>query len=70
MEEHHDHEHEHEHAKDGLPDRLSHFFTLHSHEYQTAALDSALATERGIQAVKISLLALLATPVFKSSSLQ
>ena len=44
---------------------LLHFFTPHSHEYQTAALDPALATDRGIWAVKVSLVALLVTAGFQ-----
>jgi cation diffusion facilitator family transporter len=67
MEQHHDHDHkhEHQHTEGGLSVWLSHFFAPHSHEYQTAALDSALATERGIWAVKISLVALLVTATFQ-----
>ena len=37
----------------------------HSHDYQTAALDAALATDRGIWAVKMSLVILLATALFQ-----
>ena len=69
--EHHEHEHDHEpdhehrHNEDSLTGRLLHFFTPHSHEYQTAALDPALATDRGIWAVKVSLVALLVTAGFQ-----
>jgi cation diffusion facilitator family transporter len=37
----------------------------HSHGHQEAALDAALATDRGIWAVKVSLVALLATAFFQ-----
>jgi cation diffusion facilitator family transporter len=40
-------------------------FNPHSHGLQQAALDAALATERGIQAVKVSLVVLLATAAFQ-----
>ncbi len=66
MEEQHDHEHEHHHeAEDGPLGRLTDFLTPHSHEYQTAALDPALATDRGIWVVKMSLVALLVTASFQ-----
>jgi Co/Zn/Cd efflux system component len=64
----HDHEQEHEeHQHSGNPviDWFRHTFTPHDHGYQTAALDAALATERGIQAVKVSLVALLLTAAFQ-----
>ncbi len=61
----HDHEHEHQHTNGSLLEKLGHFLTPHSHEYQTAALDPALATERGIGVVKISLVALLITASFQ-----
>lgn len=63
----HQHEHEHEHQHSGNPviDWFQHTFTPHDHGYQTAALDSALATDRGIRAVKISLIALLLTAAFQ-----
>ncbi len=64
---HHDDEHEHQHSHEphGLLERLGHALTPHSHDYQTAALDAALATDRGIWAVKISLVVLLATALFQ-----
>ena len=37
----------------------------HDHGHQTAALDAALATDRGIWAVKVSLVALLVTAIFQ-----
>lgn len=63
----HDHQHEHEHKHSGnqIVEWFQHTFTPHDHGYQTAALDSALATDRGIQAVKISLVALLLTAAFQ-----
>src|SRR5919109_5674286 len=61
----HDHEHEHEHSKNPIIEWFQHTFTPHDHGYQTAALDSALATDRGIWAVKVSLVALLLTAAFQ-----
>src|ERR671918_2693405 len=61
----HDHEQEHEHSKNPIIEWFQHTFTPHDHGYQTAALDSALATDRGIRAVKISLVALLLTAAFQ-----
>ena len=63
----HDHEHDHkaEHSKNPIIDWFQHIFMPHEHGYQSAALDAALATDRGIWAVKISLVALLATAVFQ-----
>ncbi len=61
----HEHKHDHSHEGQGLLGRITHALTPHSHDYQTAALDSALATERGIWAVKVSLVILLATGLFQ-----
>lgn len=67
----HEHEHEHDHGADHkhssnpLVDWLVHTFKPHTHGYQEAALDAALATERGIWALKISFSALLVTAVFQ-----
>jgi cation diffusion facilitator family transporter len=67
----HDHEHEHEHehdhgdSKNPLIEWFQHTFTPHDHGHQTAALDAALATDRGIWAVKVSLVALLITAIFQ-----
>jgi cation diffusion facilitator family transporter len=63
----HDHPHEQEHKHSGNPivEWFQHTFTPHDHGYQTAALDSALATDRGIRTVKISLVALLLTAAFQ-----
>jgi cation diffusion facilitator family transporter len=61
----HPKEHEHEHGESGLRGWLKSIFVSHSHDVQQAALDMALATERGIRTVKVSLLALLATAAFQ-----
>jgi len=61
----HDHDHEHGHSKNPVIEWFQHTFTPHSHGHQTAALDAALATDRGIWAVKISLVALLLTAAFQ-----
>jgi cation diffusion facilitator family transporter len=63
--ENHDHQHEHEHSGNPIIEWFRHTFTPHEHGYQTAALDAALATDRGIRAVKISLVALLLTAAFQ-----
>ena len=62
---HHDDHHGHEHSNNPIIEWFQHTFTPHDHGYQTAALDSALATDRGIRAVKISLVALLLTAAFQ-----
>jgi cation diffusion facilitator family transporter len=61
----HDEHHKHEHSKSPILEWFQHTFTPHDHGYQTAALDSALATDRGLRAVKISLVALLLTAAFQ-----
>jgi len=63
----HDHEHDHkdEHSKNPIIEWFQHTFMPHDHGYQTAALDAALATDRGIWAVKVSLVALLVTAIFQ-----
>lgn len=66
MEDHtHEHNHEDEHEPGGLRGWIKNIFMPHSHDPQQAALDAALATERGIRAIKISLVGLLATAVFQ-----
>lgn len=62
---HHDDEHEHVHSKNPLINWFRHTFTPHDHGYQVAALEPALATDRGIWAVKVSLIALLVTAIFQ-----
>jgi cation diffusion facilitator family transporter len=44
---------------------IIHLFQPHAHDHSQAARDPALATERGIWALKISLAALLATALFQ-----
>jgi cation diffusion facilitator family transporter len=63
----HDHEHnqENDHSKNPIIEWFRHTFMPHDHGYQTAALDASLATDRGIWAVKISLVALLVTAIFQ-----
>src|SRR5512138_2832449 len=61
----HEHEHGHLHEEQGAWGRFRHALMPHSHDYQAAALDAALATERGIRAVKISLVVLLASAAFQ-----
>ncbi len=58
--EHHDHEHE-----GGLKGWLLGLFRPHEHGHYAAALDPAMANARGIWAVKVSLIALLATALFQ-----
>lgn len=59
------HEHKHEASRNPILEWFQHTFMPHDHGYRTAALDSALATDRGIRAVKISLVALLLTAAFQ-----
>ncbi len=61
----HDHRDKHDHEHEGLVGRIKHALMPHSHDYQAAALDAALATDRGIRAVKISLAVLLVTALFQ-----
>lgn len=61
----HKHEDQHRHHEGGLRGWLKNIFVPHSHDPQQAALDAALATERGIRAVMISLGGLLATAIFQ-----
>ena len=44
---------------------LQHLFSPHSHGHQQAALDPNLATNRGMWALKISLVGLLVTAIFQ-----
>lgn len=62
---HHNGEHEHRHSHEGLWARIKHFLIPHAHGHHEAALDTALATDRGIWAVKVSLVALLITALFQ-----
>jgi len=60
---HHDHPESHESA--GFRSWFSHLFQPHSHSHHAAVLDPALSNERGIWAVKVSLVALLITAFFQ-----
>jgi len=74
----HAHGHEHDHNDDqghihnenygfiSLRSWLFHLFQPHSHSHHAAALDPALSNERGIWAVKVSLIALLITAFFQA----
>ena len=62
----HPHTHEHSHAdEDGLWQQLKHALSGHTHGHAPAALDPALATSRGIWALKVSLIGLLITAIFQ-----
>jgi cation diffusion facilitator family transporter len=58
----HSHPHDHEHS---LWQQLKHTLSGHSHSHAPAALDPALATSRGIWALKVSLIGLLVTAIFQ-----
>lgn len=60
--EHGDHEHQHE---GGWWAALKHQLIPHSHDHHDSALDPAMATDRGIWALKVSLAGLLVTAVFQ-----
>ena len=60
----HDHYHDHDHPG-GLRGWLVELFRPHAHGYQATALDPAMSNKRGLWAVKVSLIALLATAVFQ-----
>lgn len=63
----HDHDHSHEHGGEhgGFWNEVKHLFTPHSHTHHAAALDPGLANERGIWALKVSLVGLLITAIFQ-----
>jgi cation diffusion facilitator family transporter len=61
----HEHEHEHPHLESPVVAWLQRLFMPHSHGHQQAALDPNLATDRGIWALKISLVGLLVTAIFQ-----
>ena len=61
----HDHEHDHDRTRSGIRNWLAHLFRSHAHGHPAAALDPALSNERGIWAVKVSLIVLLATAFFQ-----
>jgi len=62
--EHDQHEHGHRPAS-GLQGRLANLFGTHSHGQQATAMDSALSSERGIWALKVSLIGLMLTALFQ-----
>ena len=59
------HGHESSHSNNPMIAWLQHLFMPHSHGHQQAALDPNLATDRGMWALKISLVGLLITAVFQ-----
>ena len=61
----HDHDHDHPHSSNPIIAWLQHLFMPHSHGHQQAALDPTLATDRGIWALKVSLVGLLVTATFQ-----
>ena len=71
----HDHDHDHGHDDDHVHDHahsenpviawVQHLFMPHSHGHQQAALDPSLATDRGMWALKVSLVGLLVTAGFQ-----
>lgn len=61
----HEDDHEHGHSTNPVVEWFQDILTPHSHGHQSAALDAALATDRGIWAVKVSLVALLLTAAFQ-----
>src|SRR5215207_2042843 len=61
----HDREHNHSHFSSPVVAWLQHLFMPHSHGHQQAALDPNLATDRGMGALKISLVGLLTTAIFQ-----
>lgn len=62
---HNEHEHDHSHPRNPIVNWIQHTFTPHDHGYQEAALDPNLGTDRGMWAVKVSLVGLLVTAVFQ-----
>ena len=64
--EHHDHKHDdHGHEHGGFWNEVKHLIRPHAHTHYTAALDPALANQRGIWALKVSLVGLLVTAIFQ-----
>lgn len=61
----HEHDDEHAHSKNPVIRWLQELFVPHSHGHQQAALDPNLATDRGMWALKISLVALILTGIFQ-----
>jgi cation diffusion facilitator family transporter len=61
----HDHKHKNDDKKPSLVEWLKHTFLPHDHGHLPAALDPNLATDRGMWALKVSLIGLLATAIFQ-----
>ncbi|MEW5830361.1 MAG: cation diffusion facilitator family transporter [Chloroflexota bacterium] len=62
----HDHKpHGHEYPHNSFWAEVKHLIAPHSHTHHAAALDPALANERGIWALKVSLVGLLITAIFQ-----
>ena len=61
----HDSQENHGHSINPIAQWIKDTFVSHKHSQQEAALDEALATQRGIQTLKISLIALLVTASFQ-----
>jgi cation diffusion facilitator family transporter len=62
----HDHNHDHVHQHNsGIIGWIKHQIKPHSHGHQEAALDAALATDRGMWALKVSFAGLMATAIFQ-----
>lgn len=59
------HDHRHSHSDNLVIAWLQHLFMPHSHGHQQAALDPNLATDRGMWALKVSLVGLLVTATFQ-----
>lgn len=62
---HEGHDHGHSHSSNPVIAWLQHLFMPHSHGHQQAALDPTLATDRGMWALKVSLVGLLVTATFQ-----
>lgn len=58
-------DHDHEHSRHPMVAWFQELFAPHQHGHQAAALDPALATDRGLWALKVSLVALLLTAAFQ-----
>jgi len=61
----HEHNHDHPHSSNPVIAWVQHLFMPHSHGHQQAALDPNLATDRGMWALKVSLVGLLVTAIFQ-----
>jgi cation diffusion facilitator family transporter len=61
----HNDDHGHSHSSNPVIAWLQHLFIPHSHGHQQAALDPNLATDRGMWALKVSLVGLLITATFQ-----